>query len=234
MSNANNTRRKGSAHLLWAAAICLCIGQAACASQSAMRPFPLEAPLTVDPDMAQRLRDVLLVADQDAELGSLLPRLCVRRFAPVDPANSAADGHLIFLGALRTPWQSLDDCPKNLTEARSRGLGAVIEVDAAWRAALMGLAKSEYALVLYWMGEARRDLIMQQPRHKPAAAGVFSLRSPARPNPIAVATVQLLKLDLAAGRLTIDAVDCLDGTPLLDIKPWLRGVDCPPDTGETD
>jgi tRNA (Thr-GGU) A37 N-methylase len=75
------------------------------------------------------------------------------------------------------------------------------------------------------MGEARRDLIVQAPRHKPEPTGVFALRSPARPNPIALATVRILDIDPAQGRITIDAIDCRDGTPLLDIKPWIERID---------
>jgi tRNA (adenine37-N6)-methyltransferase len=58
---------------------------------------------------------------------------------------------------------------------------------------------------------------------------VFGLRSPLRPNPIALAVVRLLGIDAATGRIEIDAIDCLDGTPLLDIKPYLPSVDAVPD-----
>jgi tRNA (Thr-GGU) A37 N-methylase len=57
---------------------------------------------------------------------------------------------------------------------------------------------------------------------------VFSLRSPARPNPIAMAVVQLLEIDIDAGLLGVDALDAFDGTALLDVKPWLPVADIPP------
>lgn len=66
---------------------------------------------------------------------------------------------------------------------------------------------------------------MQHPPHKDEAVGTFALRSPARPNPVAVATVQLTTFDQDTGILGIDAIDCLDGTPLLDIKPWMERID---------
>ncbi len=69
---------------------------------------------------------------------------------------------------------------------------------------------------------------MQSPAHKPAPTGVFALRSPARPNPVAVAVCRLLALDAASGEAVVDAIDAFDGTPLLDIKPWLPSVDVPP------
>jgi tRNA (Thr-GGU) A37 N-methylase len=54
---------------------------------------------------------------------------------------------------------------------------------------------------------------------------VFSLRSPLRPNPIGVGVVRLLACNVDTGVLQLDAMDCLDGTPLLDIKPYLPSVD---------
>jgi tRNA (Thr-GGU) A37 N-methylase len=54
---------------------------------------------------------------------------------------------------------------------------------------------------------------------------VFSLRSPARPNPIALAIVKILGIDQKKGIISIDAIDCLDGTPVLDIKPYLKSID---------
>jgi tRNA (Thr-GGU) A37 N-methylase len=77
------------------------------------------------------------------------------------------------------------------------------------------------------MDAARRDVIVQRPRHLDRLVGVFALRSPARPNPVAMAVVTVRAIDLAACTLTVDAIDCFDGTPLLDIKPWLPSVDVP-------
>ncbi len=144
---------------------------------------------------------------------------------PADPAGRAKDAGLMFIGRVRTPWTSDEACPKNLIQARERGGGATLEVDEPWRQGLTGLERHSHLLVLYWMHQARRDLVMQHPPHKDAPVGTFALRSPARPNPVAVATVRLLALDQAAGLLTIDAIDCLDGTPLIDLKPWMETID---------
>ena len=144
---------------------------------------------------------------------------------PFDPATEADDARVVFIGRIASPWRTRADCPKNLARARERGQSATLEIDAPYRPGLAGLVPGSRAIVLYWMHYARRDLIVQKPRHKETAAGVFSLRSPVRPNPIAVATVNILAIDEAAGRVTIDAIDCLDGTPLVDLKPWLETVD---------
>lgn len=148
---------------------------------------------------------------------------------PFDPASQAGDAHLVFIGRIRTAWTSRTDAPKNPREARERGLPARLELDAAYRAGLEGLERFSHAIVLYWMHETRRDLIVQAPRHATEPRGVFSLRSPLRPNPIALAVVRLLAIDARAGSIEIDAIDCLDGTPLIDVKPYLPSVDSVPD-----
>jgi tRNA (Thr-GGU) A37 N-methylase len=71
-------------------------------------------------------------------------------------------------------------------------------------------------------------MIVLNPPHRDGPTGVFALRAPARPNPIAVGVVRLVEIDRDAGLLTLDALDAFDGTPLLDIKPWLSSVDVPP------
>lgn len=148
---------------------------------------------------------------------------------PFDPAACAGDAHVVFIGRIRSTWTSRGDAPKNAREARDRGESAWIELDEPYRAGIDGLERFSHAIVLYWMHQARRDLIVQSPKHSPVPRGVFGLRSPLRPNPIALAVVRLLAIDATSGRIEIDAIDCLDGTPLLDVKPYLPSVDSVPD-----
>lgn len=145
---------------------------------------------------------------------------------PADP-GARADAGLCFIGHIASPWRR-GDCPKNLTEARARGGRFAAVVAPAFRPALTGLQAGDAVILLYWTGQARRDLVVQVPRHRAAPCGTFALRSPARPNPVALAVVRLLSVDAAAGVLDLDAIDAFDSTPLIDIKPWLPGVDIPP------
>lgn len=146
-----------------------------------------------------------------------------------DQASQADDARLVFIGRVRSPWKTEAQCPKNLIQARDQEGDVWLEVEEPWRKSLFGLEAHTHLLILYWMNQARRDLVMQHPPHKDGPIGTFALRSPARPNPIAAATVQLKTIDHQAGTLVIDAIDCLDGTPLLDIKPWMESIDaaCP-------
>lgn len=146
---------------------------------------------------------------------------------PADPA-SADDARLAFIGHLRTPWKR-GDCPKNLREARERGGTFLAEIAPAFLPGLAGLEAGQPVILLYWTGDARRDVIVQSPPHRDSPTGVFALRSPARPNPIAVGVARVLSVDRATGHVALDASDAFNGTPLLDIKPWLPWVDIPPD-----
>jgi len=137
------------------------------------------------------------------------------------------DAQIRFIGRIRTPW-ARGDCPKNVTRARDSGKGATVELEPAFVQGLTGLEVGQGILLFYWMHQARRDLITQRPRHREEACGTFALRSPNRVNPISLAAVRITSLDLEAGRIGIDAIDCFDGTPLLDIKPSAPAVDVPP------
>lgn len=73
------------------------------------------------------------------------------------------------------------------------------------------------------MDRARRDLVVQVPRHYGEGRGTFALRSPARPNPIAMSVARLLRVE--GTRLFVIGLDCFDNTPLLDIKPYFASTD---------
>jgi tRNA-Thr(GGU) m(6)t(6)A37 methyltransferase TsaA len=134
------------------------------------------------------------------------------------------DAGLYFIGHVRTPWTLREQCPKNTRESDAI---CTIEVDPRYAAALAGLETCSHILVLYWMDKARRDLVLQAPRHYATQRGTFALRSPVRPNPIAASVVRLLEIN--GTRLSVIGLDCLDGTPLLDIKPYFASTDAVPD-----
>lgn len=149
--------------------------------------------------------------------------------ADADPAATADDARLVFIGSAQTPWTSRRDCPHNLRQARERGGTFAVAVKPEWRAGLRDLKAGDPVILLYWMDQAARNVIIQAPRHSQGTKSVFSLRSPARPNPIALAAVRILAIDHDGGRIEVDALDCLDGTPIIDIKPWIARVDVPPE-----
>lgn len=120
------------------------------------------------------------------------------------------------IGRIETPYRTLGDCPSNIDPD-----GPVCEIilDPAFTAGLAGLKPGMKILLLYWLEHADRGKLVQQ-RHKTGhEKGVFALRSPHRPNPIGAAVLAIESL--SGRRIRVRGLDCLDGTPLLDIKPAL-------------
>lgn len=148
---------------------------------------------------------------------------------PFDPAETASDASIVFIGRIRSSWQKRDECPRNMVIARERGLSASVEIDEAWREGLTGLDRASHVVILSWMHQAQRNLILQKPRHVETAQGTFSLRSPVRPNPVGLHVARLISLDVETGVLQIDAIDVLDGTPVIDLKPYYASIDSFPD-----
>lgn len=146
-----------------------------------------------------------------------------------DPAAMADDAHLVFIGRARTPWTRREECPRNMAAARATGREASVEIEAPYRPGLAGLAGFSHVVILTWLADGPRDLVVQTPRHTGEPRGVFALRSPARPNPIGLHVAALRTLDAEAGRLTLDGLDVLDGTAVIDIKPYFATNDAFPD-----
>ena len=137
------------------------------------------------------------------------------------------DAGLYFIGRIATPWKRRGDCPRNAREAREAEAVCTVTVDERWAAGLKDIETCTHIVVLYWMHEARRDLVLQSPRHYGRQRGTFALRSPVRPNPVALSVVSLL--GVAGNVLTVRGLDCLDGTPLIDLKPYFASTDAIPE-----
>jgi tRNA (adenine37-N6)-methyltransferase len=125
-----------------------------------------------------------------------------------------ADAALAFIGRVETPWPRREDCPRR---GRLDGPECTLVLDPPWEQALDGIEEFAMLDVLYWLHLSRRDLIRQNPGHAGRIRGTFALRSPIRPNPIALSRVRLVRRE--GNRLVVRGLDCIDGTPLLDIKP---------------
>lgn len=125
-----------------------------------------------------------------------------------------ADASLTFIGRIHTPWTSRLQTPR---QGRADGPVCRIEVFDPWQDALSGLVRFARVEVLYWLHLSRRDLLMQSPANDGTVHGTFALRSPVRPNPIGTSIATLVGIE--GGVVLVQGLDCLDGTPLLDLKP---------------
>jgi tRNA-Thr(GGU) m(6)t(6)A37 methyltransferase TsaA len=136
----------------------------------------------------------------------------------------ACDAGIYFIGRIHTPWATREECPKNGGESQAV---CTIEVDPRYAEGLRDIETVSHLIVLYFMDEAPRDILLQAPNHYRKPHGAFALRSPARPNPIAHSVVRLLRVE--GTRLDVIGLDCRDGTPLVDIKPYFASTDSIPD-----
>jgi tRNA-Thr(GGU) m(6)t(6)A37 methyltransferase TsaA len=152
----------------------------------------------------------------------------------IDPATLPPDAGIVFIGHAETPYATRKDCPRNSMQDPTSI--STLHIDEPYRAGLQGLLlnnssphqqqqQQHHVIVLYWMHEARRDLMVQNPNHVEGTKGCFALRTPIRPNPISLSVVQLLESNMETGELKIQGIDCLNGTPIVDIKPYFASTD---------
>jgi tRNA-Thr(GGU) m(6)t(6)A37 methyltransferase TsaA len=126
------------------------------------------------------------------------------------------------IGTVASPLQERESAPKQADEGAPE---AWLEFDARFADGLDGIEAGDEIVLLTWLDRARRDVLRVRPRGDPARAetGVFNSRSPDRPNPIGLHRVTVLATD--GLRFRVSALEALDGTPILDVKPRLGGID---------
>jgi tRNA-Thr(GGU) m(6)t(6)A37 methyltransferase TsaA len=129
------------------------------------------------------------------------------------------DGYVLRpIGWVRSPLVSLATAPKQGDEGAP---DAWIELDPSVREAVRDLRAGIDVIVLTWLDRARRDVLVTRPRDDPSRpeVGVFSTRSPDRPNPIGLHRVTIVAVD--GDRIQVRNLEALDGTPVVDVKPVL-------------
>jgi tRNA-Thr(GGU) m(6)t(6)A37 methyltransferase TsaA len=128
------------------------------------------------------------------------------------------------IGVIHSPYRAAGDAPR---QGRLRDTVAEIEIFDLYAPGLRDVEKCTHLFVLYWLDRADRTLLSATPPGTTGSRGVFSTRSPHRPNPIGLGIVNLLGMD--GPLLTVRGLDALDGTPVLDLKPYVSSLDCIPD-----
>jgi formylmethanofuran dehydrogenase subunit E len=131
---------------------------------------------------------------------------------------------LRFIGVVRTPFDTTADCP---CQSQVSDIVATLEVSPEYEPGLRDVEHCSHLFVLYWLDRANREMLDAKPPFDTETHGVFATRSPSRPNPIGLSVVELLERDGCT--LHIKGMDCIDGTPLLDIKPYAPNIDSHPE-----
>ena len=105
----------------------------------------------------------------------------------------------------------------------------LLRIDEQYRDGLQGLEDFSHAQVLWWFDryddEEHRGQTTAHPPFDAPPLGVFAIKSPMRPNPIALTVVKILSVDREAGTIIVPRIDAFDGTPILDIKGYMPAVD---------
>ena len=125
------------------------------------------------------------------------------------------DMELIPIGVINSQYMTKDDAPH---QGRYSTETSTITVFDEFLDGLDGLEANKYLIILYWQDRAERDKLKVIPYGRTEKRGIFSTRAPVRPNPIAFCLVELV--DMNKNKLTVKWLDALDGSPLLDIKPF--------------
>ena len=120
------------------------------------------------------------------------------------------------IGRVRSTLHDRKNAP---SQPKDNAPEAWLELDPKFKDALLGVNPGDALILLTWLHEANRETLQVHPRRIPNAplTGVFATRSPDRPNPIGVHEVTAREID--GTRLRVDALECIDGTPILDLKP---------------
>ncbi len=125
------------------------------------------------------------------------------------------------IGVIRTPFTDVDGMP--IQAVAALGVAGRIELDPAFAEGVADLDGFSHLVLLYHLHAMRSSRLTVTPFLDDRPHGIFATRSPARPNPIGLSTVRLVAV--SGTELTIEDVDMLDGTPLLDIKPYVPAFD---------
>jgi tRNA-Thr(GGU) m(6)t(6)A37 methyltransferase TsaA len=123
------------------------------------------------------------------------------------------------IGFLRSPLKHPREAPRQGSEGAP---SAVLEIDAQFARAAEDIEIGDNLVVITWLHLAQRDVHAVHPRNDPRIplTGVFSTRSPDRPNPLGLHPVTVLEIH--GNRLTIGPIEAVDGTPVIDVKPAIQ------------
>lgn len=127
------------------------------------------------------------------------------------------------IGVIHSAFTDLNEMPIQPTSVASAP--GIAEVFPEFAEGLKDLEGFSYVILLYHLHQAPRVELTVTPFLGSGKRGIFATRAPTRPNPIGLSIVQLLRVD--GNRLELGNIDILDGTPLLDIKPYVPDFDRP-------
>ena len=128
------------------------------------------------------------------------------------------------IGIIHSPYKERGQAPR---QGRLSKNEVTLEIFPPFVAALKGIERCSHLIVLYWGDQANREILQSRTPFSDVPVGVFTSRSPNRPNPIAFCVADLIRRE--ENCLIVRGVDALDGSPLLDIKAYAPAMDSIPE-----
>jgi tRNA-Thr(GGU) m(6)t(6)A37 methyltransferase TsaA len=124
---------------------------------------------------------------------------------------------IIFIGTVHSGLKKLEDCPR---QEKENAPEATVEVFSEFTEGLENIQEGDEMILFTWLHEADRSVLKTRPRNNNnlPLTGVFSTRSPDRPNPIGIHIVTITAI-INSNQFKVSNLEVLDGTPLIDIKP---------------
>lgn len=121
------------------------------------------------------------------------------------------------IGIVHSLFKELKDCPLQESESAHE---ATIEIYTEYREAASHINSGDSIILLTWLDKADRNVLKTHPRNDPTVelTGIFSTRSPDRPNPIGLHTVKVISKE-GNNKFKVSSLEVLDGTPIVDVKP---------------
>jgi len=146
-------------------------------------------------------------------------------------ARASVEGpfEIRVIGRARTPWRRREDAPHQPSAAPDAE--GMLEIDPEFAPALADLESFGRLWVIALFDRSSGFAAKVKPPRGGPKRGVLATRAPNRPSQIALSCVRVLAVDVAAGRVRVQGIDLLDGTPILDLKPYLPMLDAFPDAG---
>ncbi len=124
------------------------------------------------------------------------------------------------IGIIKSPYKTISDAPRQGRLVQTIG---TIEIFPEFNEGLKDIEKRSHVILIYWLHQANRNTLVTPTPDSNIPMGVFSIRSPSRPNPLGICTTELI--ERKGNMLIVKGIDAIDGTPLVDIKPYIPKLD---------
>ncbi|WAM33989.1 tRNA (N6-threonylcarbamoyladenosine(37)-N6)-methyltransferase TrmO [Caldicellulosiruptor morganii] len=129
---------------------------------------------------------------------------------------------LVKIGIIHSPYKTKEQAPRQGADSEEV---CYIEIFEKYIEGLKDIEEARYLIVLYWGHQSSREVLTTLTPFSDVPKGVFACRSPNRPNPILLDIAELI--DIKGNVLVVKGIDAIDGSPVIDIKPYYERIDIP-------